>query len=452
MIFNKYTNYKKFSNEKIDLTQLIYLIKDNPLKSKIIKLRQCDYKSLEYKTLKSELTSITPHGTFTASTKESCEHLSGYMYFDIDGFETPEEVAKTINKLNNSFSITFICKSCGGLGLAFLLKVAGIEKDNFEITHTFIRNQFHEKGYNIDKAAGGLIRKWIISYDEDIIYNEDAEYELDQLAYEKFVSVNNTTPKLINKTQQNLDLNDNLESEIIPFHILCKLIKTESEYKGKITGDFIIEEMEYYKIIIPRIIKDGFKHNTYIRIINALYFLNKDISRQEVFSYIFYINSMAENKMQKSKLKALVFNLCNAIEQSKEIRLKVRMKKIHFNPDSDLTKSKKQSMGAKINGTLRSNTTKELIQKAIIDLEANSIKVTTARIAKDLGISQRTVQRNWNKEKIEISSLDFTCKEKEKEKVIMPYVDQLSEFDYVENYTSDKEIINDDNFFDGHWD
>jgi hypothetical protein len=451
MIFNKYSTCKQFSNERINLEQLIEHIKENPKKSEILKLRQLPYKSSQYDALKLKLSPITPHGTFTGSRKESIENLSGYMYFDIDGFTTKAELNETIKKLNDTFPLTFICKSCGGQGLAFLLKVNGITKDNFKFIHAFIRNEFLKDGYNIDKAAGGLIRKWIVSYDPDVIYNKDAEYNLDMPAYEKFVEKHKTTPKKINKTEPDLvldlDLDDGLESDIIPFDALCKLITTESKYVKKITGDFTVEEMEYYKIIYPRIIKDGDKHRTYIRIINALYYLNEDITQQQVFSYIFYVNNMADQKMMKTKLLALVKYICGKIEETGEVRLKTRIKKIHFNPESDLTKSNKQSMAAKISGALRSNKTKESIQQVIANFEANSIKVTKKKIAEELGITEKTVQRNWNKAKTEISSLDFTFKKK----AIKPVI--LSEFDYVEESCSDDSgSLDCDDFFDDAWD
>jgi hypothetical protein len=59
MIFNKYNNYKEFSDDKINLEQLIDLIKEHPLRDEIVRLRNLEYKSDEYNTLKSKLISIT---------------------------------------------------------------------------------------------------------------------------------------------------------------------------------------------------------------------------------------------------------------------------------------------------------------------------------------------------------------------------------------------------------
>jgi hypothetical protein len=446
MIFNKYKNCKEFSNERIDLEELIATIKDNPLKSEIIELRSVEYKSAQYDKMKLTLPVITPHGTFKNSTKNSIENLSGYMYFDIDGFDTLGKVDETIKKLNNEFPLTLICKSVGGRGLAFFLKVNGITEANFDTTHAFIRNEFKNEGYKMDDAAGGLIRKWIITYDPDIIYHKDNEYKIDKTAYEEFVTANKTTPKKIKKIETDSELDDDDdELELIPFGTLCKLIKTESVYMGNIDGDFTIEEMEYYRISYQQRIKDGQKHNTYTRIIHALYYLNNSITISQVFSYIFYINSTAEAKMSKSKLKSLVTYICNKIKETGEILIKTRIKKIHFNEDSKLTKREKQSIAARINGAFKSNKTKELIQQTIAKLEANNIKVTKKRIAQELKIDVKTVQRNWKKDLTDISTLEFTSNKKPKK-----IKNNLDEFDYDEEYIpdDDEKVIHDSDFFE----
>lgn len=445
MIFNIYNNYKKFSNEKIDLEQLITLIKNHPNKSKIVELRKVKYKCLEYDAIKSELPSITPHGTFSNSKKTSVNDLSGYLYFDIDGFTSTEVLNETIKTLNNTFQITFICKSCGGRGLAFLLKVNGITKDNFEKTHTFIRNEFKKEGYDIDQAAGGLIRKWIVSYDPNVIYNKNAEYKVDQEAYEKFVSENTGTYKKVNKTVSNLD--DDLESDIIPFATLSSSIKIESEYKGEIVGDFAIEEMEYYRILYPQIINDGVKRRTYTRIVNALYYLNEEITQQQVYSYIYYVNRTANPPMNAYKLKELVTYLCKSIQVTGVVNLKTRKKRIHFNADSNLSKREKQSMAAKITGAAKTNKTNEAVTKMKATLIDRGEHPTQVKVAKELGFSLSTVKRNWNEAKIDLFTLDFTPKNKDLNS------NPLSEWDYVEDVYSDdgEEPSDDDDFFEEDW-
>ncbi|HEY1196511.1 BT4734/BF3469 family protein [Flavobacterium sp.] len=442
MIFNKYNNCRQFSNEKINLEELITTIKQNPHKLEITRLRNIAYKSTEYDKIKLLLPVVTPHGTFVNSKKDGISTLSGYMYFDIDGFKNSQDVNQTIKKLSDSFPVSLICRSVGGRGLAFLLKVSGVTIENFDSIHAFIRHDFKNNGYKIDDAAGGLVRKWIITYDPEVICNYDNEYIIDQTAYDKFIEGRKTTGKKAGKRNADSELNSDLD-EIIPFSALCKLIKTESEFDKEIEGDFTIEEMEYYKIIYPAIIKDGNKHRTYIRIINALYYLNPTITQQQILSYLFYINTTAEAKMPMSKLKLLVKNICGRIEQTKDILIKIRLKKIHFNKDSNLTKTQKQSMAGKINGALKSNKTKEAIQQAIAEMEADNIKPTRKNIAEILGISQKTVQRNWKKELTDISTLDFTsCKQTKMMN------NNLTEVDYYEDYITEdiQENFIDDDF------
>jgi hypothetical protein len=445
MIFNLYNNYKIFSNDKIDLEQLVAQIKNHPKKSKIDELRKLEYKSPEYNVIKSELPSITPHGTFNDSKKTSVDDLSGYLYFDIDGFTSTEVLNETIKTLNNTYQITFICKSCGGRGLAFLLKVRGITKDNFEKTHTFIRSEFKREGYDIDQAAGGLIRKWIVSYDPDVIYNKNAEYKVDQEAYERFVSENKGTYKKVNKTVSNLD--DDLESDIIPFATLCSSIKIESEYKGEIVGDFAIEEMEYYRILYPQIINDGAKRRTYTRIVNALYYLNEEITQQQVYSYIYYVNRTANPPMNAYKLKELVTYLCKSIQETGVVNLKTRKKRIHFNASSNLSKREKQSMAAKITCAAKTNKTNEAVTKMKATLIDRGEHPTQVKVAEELGMSLSTVKRNWYQKEIDLFTLDFTPNNKDLNS------NPLSEWDYVEeiNSVNSEEPSDDDDLFEEDW-
>jgi hypothetical protein len=446
MTFNKYRNYKQFSYEKIDIGQLVDLIKDNPQKEEILMLRSSEYKSSEYNTIKSKLATITPHGTFTDSKKGSLESLSGYMYFDIDGFASTEDLDDTIKKLNDAFPLTFICKSCGGRGLAFLLKVNGITKDSFVGAHAFVRNEFSEAGYNLDNAAVGVNRKWIVSYDPEVIYNKNAVYDMDNLAYEKFNVSNKTSSKKISTREPDLEFDVDLESEIIPFNVLSKEIKTESGFKGEISGDFVVEEMDFYKILYPKVIADGTKHKTYIRIINALYWLNTDITQHQVFSYLFYVNRIAQPPMAVYKLRSLVTNICSSIDATGEIKLKTRTKIIHFNQDAGFSTREKQSMGAKIGGALKANRTKESIENTKEVLKRKNIVPTQKAVVMESGISLSTVKRHWNKNKIEIFSLDLTSKKEVNKSELH------SEFDYVEEYYSNEEkpLVEDD-FFDDMW-
>jgi hypothetical protein len=135
------------------------------------------------------------------------------------------------------------------------------KKDNFESAHAFVRSIPKKKGKDIDKQLVG----WL------------SGYLMIQLLYIKKTRNMLSTKKLLKnsliliileaqKSRQQIGiwrLLLNAWIDIIPFDKLCKMIKTESEYKGEITGDFVMEEM-HYKILYPSIITDGNKHCTYI--------------------------------------------------------------------------------------------------------------------------------------------------------------------------------------------
>jgi transcriptional regulator with XRE-family HTH domain len=160
--------------------------------------------------------------------------------------------------------------------------------------------------------------------------------------------------------------------------------------------------MEYYYISLPDIIIDGTKHTLYTRIVNALYYINNNITKQQVLSYLFYVNNRALPAMDSKYLYNFISRLCDNIENTGEIKIKPRIKRIHFNKESNLTKNQKQIMAAKINGTLRTNRTREIIQNSKYELGIRNMKITQKEVAQHTGLSIATVKRNWTSEKKEI--------------------------------------------------
>jgi len=159
--------------------------------------------------------------------------------------------------------------------------------------------------------------------------------------------------------------------------------------------------MEWYKILTPKYIKDGMKHTLYSRLINALIWLNPNITFNQVFSYCYHINSFSKKNegsyWQINYISNYVKNIYDNIMETGEIRLKTKIKKIHFKMDTNLTPKDKMSLGAKINGALRTNNTIDLIQDAIMKLASQNIEPTNKNLVKLTGLSLATIKRNKNK-------------------------------------------------------
>lgn len=409
-MFNKLPSVKKFSSETISIEELVKIVKDNPQKDLISKIRNVEYKSQEYNNLKLRVNCITPHGIFSDLKNESLIQVSSYLYFDIDKLDTNSELYDTKQRLINTFPIHFLCNSVGNKGISFLLKLNDNNKqldDNFVEIHNYYKEKLIKEGFNIDTGATGLVRKMLISSDNNVYYNPDNIINIDSLNFSSIKKVISKSKRIERKEKEG-DIEPYDTINIIPFEELYKQIKFETLYEKQIDGDYVIDDMDYYRISYPKNIKDGDKHKTYIRIINALYYINKDINFQQVLSYIFYINSTLHHRMNFYELSRFVKNICDNIEKTSRVNIKPRIKRIHFNKNSNLTKKQKQSMGAKISRKDRLNKTIDLIDNARMKCSEENIEPTQRIVVQMTGLSIATVKRNWNKSKTNLYDIELT--------------------------------------------
>jgi len=139
--------------------------------------------------------------------------------------------------------------------------------------------------------------------------------------------------------------------------------------------------------------------------------------------------------MDNKYLYNFISRLCNYIEETGEIRIKPRIKRIHFNKDSKLTKKQKQSMGAQINGKIRTNKTREIIQNAKYELGIRNMKITQKEVSDFTGLSIATIKRNWSlkPEAIEVKIPEIKPEIKPENKL-----DEINE----EDFFKETEIIN----------
>lgn len=409
-MFTKLKNYKSFSKELITIQQLNSIVKNNPEKDYIDYIRGLEYKSKEYNKSKESLSCIMPHGVFNGIANKDLVKFSNYLYYDIDGIETEKELNDTIKRLNDTFCPSFIQKSLSNKGFHFLLKIDDtILQPNdtffFNEVYCYVRQILIDNGFNIDISANGLSRKMIISSDKDCILNDKVSFSIDLVSLKSFIELRNSNGKVKIKSKtkkiESTTLNDTFFT-LIPIKELLEQISIQTQYTKDIQGDYVIEDIEHYTILLPEKIMDGNKHKLYTRIVNALYYINNNITKQQVLSYLFYVNNRALPPMDNKYLYNFISRLCSYIEQTGEIKIKPRIKRIHFNKNSNLTKKQKQIMAAKINGQLRTNKTRDIIQNAKYELGIKNIKITQKEVAEYTGLSIATVKRNWTKQKQEI--------------------------------------------------
>ena len=457
-MFSKLHSVKKFSNEKITIDQLYGIVKNNPQKDLIEQIRSSIPKSKEYNSLKLKVKCITPHTIQSSLKSDGIISLSGYLFYDIDGFDTESELDDTIKQLNDTFPISFLQKSVGGMGINFLLKIDDtkftLDDTNFISVYKYVRSLLIDKGFKIDMYAGGISRKMNISSDKVCLFNDKVSLGIDKVSLGEFEKLGSSSKKVKLKEEYNIIPDDTFQN-VIPYKDLIKQIKLQSIYNKDIKGDFIIEDMDYYNVYTPKNIPDGSKHKTYISIINNLYALNSEITPLQVYSYLFYINNLQIKKMSLKQLTSIVIWLCNEIQTTGEIKVKPRIKKIHFNEKSNITKKEKQSMGAKLTNAQKTNTTIKKIEDARMELTKKNIQPTQKLVCELTNLSIATVKRNWNKQIVDINEV-LTKKEEIVETLTEKTIDIsiIDEEEFWEGFSTkkvydDKDTIVDTDYGDG---
>lgn len=429
-VFTYQTNLRTYTNKVISIMDLVNQIKDNPHKNKITEIHNLPYKCKEYNKLKETLPCIKINGTFSGLSGADIISFNNYLYFDID------DTTVTPNELISEYPfISLVTKSVGGRGIFFLVKVdVELTTNNHKNVWSYLTNNVFTD-LNIDRAAYSIPRNTIIPYYPEVYYNE-VTYTIDSVKYDQWhteshnIKVIKTVDKEREKKGDIITLNEPSLIDFKPYELkeLYKRIKIRTEYKGDIKGLYTIEEMNSYTILIPRIIKDGSKRKLYSRIINALIYINDTITLQETLSYIYHINTHAMPAMNYYKMINYTTFIYNSIMTTGEIKIKPRIKKIHFDVNKKLTVKQKQSIAAKTNGALRTNKTIDIINDAIMTLAKMNEVPTNKRLCEITGFSLATIKRNKNKTKTDPMRFNESYIDKEEEKDVLKPSITLDEF------------------------
>jgi hypothetical protein len=393
-MFSYQPNLQTWTNKILSIQDLVNQIKNNPNKDKISRLHSLEYKCSDYIKLKKGLPCVKIYGSFSSLKGSSVEKLNTYMYFDIDDTNIePNELVKEYP------FITLATKSVGGRGIFFIVNLSNIDINinNHRDIWLYLRNNIFTN-LNIDMNAYSLPRNVFIPYDVNCFFNERGSFSIDKVSLEETIKEIKGVKKVKvnNNTKDPYDITLNEPNDIKE---LFNRIKIRTEYTKDIKDLYAIEEVESYRILIPRFIKDGTKHKLYARIINALVYLNNNISLEDTIMYLLLVNKQANPPMNERELSRYTSHIYNNIITTGEVKIKPRIKKIHFDMKKELTVREKQSIAAKVNGTLRSNKTKDIIQEAIMTLASMNEIPTNKRICEITGLSLATVKRNKNKDK-----------------------------------------------------
>lgn len=429
-MFSKLQSVKAFSSEVITITDLVGMVK---LKSDTInKIRSVEYKSNEYKKIKDSLGGFMPHGTFNSLSKDSLVSLSGYLFFDIDNL-SPDEI-KSVKSSLIEFGVNMVYVSPGGCGVHFLLKVDGLSTENFDSVYKTLFNHLVSLGFNVDKSAGGLARKAYISYDKDVYYKEKSIITIhnNTLRINNLVSlplicyIDGLRSSDKNKQEKEIEIKGN---DTFLTLIPISQLKDKLVFRTEVTieSDFQIKDTEFVSIFLPKEIKDGYKHSIFRVITINLIHLNKDITTDEVYSYIYWVNeTKASPKMDYITLQKFINRTYHWVKNN-DIKPFIKTKKIHIS--NEYTAEQKAAIGGKINAKLRQNETIKKILEAKEQLKKEGIKETRVAVAKITGLSIITIKRNWEKELNDVNDIELPEKIDDKQLEIDYKLSQLVELE-----------------------
>ena len=392
-----------YPKRHIDFISFIRLIKNNPEKPKIEKIREFRKVGKDYNNLKNTLPYITPNCMVKVrKLKDSDYNLiapSTFIYFDIDDYPNSQKLkVRVICEYGHLASL--ICISCSGGGISIFFKVSNHLKNenDFLIARQYIIDNILVKE-KIDTNAGGIARAMFISSDPYLFYNYENEIEL---PVELFKKGKNKVENC--RLEDKLDNNSKIrfhcapQEAFIPTPIKEVLDQLIFETPVNVENPVVdYNEVNYVEIRFQYLIKDGLKHKTFTNMIHKLIFLNPNADKQLLLSYIYHVNEeyTGYKKMELRELIGLFDTVYNGAISLGNSKVKPVLKRIHYNKDCDATFNKRKVSG-KIRGVLKENETKLKIKAAIEEMQAQGIPISKSSISKYSGIHRGTIIKHLN--------------------------------------------------------
>ena len=197
---------------------------------------------------------------------------------------TKEDILK-----KHADKICMMGKSVGGAGVFFYVKISNADlltEENFlHVQDYFINTVFKE--INIDTEAKGIVRNQVIPYDPEY-FNDKAKVFIPT----RILSKQNEDEKQKsigsgNKERERRGYTSNYT--FMDISEVNKIIKWKTVVD---TGDadYIIKDMPFCNVFVPRVIDDGQKHKVFRGLVNSVMLNNPGINLDVILGFISYIN------------------------------------------------------------------------------------------------------------------------------------------------------------------
>lgn len=390
-------------NRKIDFQELYQLILNGSHRGQIETIRHLKQAGDGYyKTFKEQLPYITPQ-VDVKKRNLSDDHFTenficftGFLYFDLDNVKNVlQEKQRIIDQYGNH--VALVCLSPSGAGLTILVRVSNeITKGTFPFIWNKVRTTLlkHEK---VDPKATGIGRAMFISYDPDVFVNNDSVVDVDINDVEIGIQPSSYSSSLYNSLDSDLSKSNNNEKykwyHVYNLDEILANIRTKTivPVSNPVVEFKEVEVLDEIRIMFK--IRDDYKHAFFYRIIHQLYYLNKEVDLDYIYSYLFFINNNKTTERMRTKELVRFFNsVIDNINRTGEYHIETRIKRVHFNPDNkELSGDEKKTIASVINGAFTRWETRKKIDSAIDLLNVQNIKPTNRAVAKLIGMSVDTI-------------------------------------------------------------
>lgn len=392
-----------YPKKHIDFPSLVKLIRNNPERIKIDKVRELRRTGKDYSTPKKYLPYISPNCLVKIRNLKDSDYnlmtISSYIYFDIDDYPNAQ-------KLKDRFIVQYghhaslICISCSGGGISILFKVSNHlrTENDFHIARQYIIDNIIV-GEKIDGNVKDIARAMFISSDPDLFFNYENEIDIPIELFKTRMSKEEKC-RLKDKKPQ---------SDMIRFHcapqepfiptpineVLEQLIFETPVQVDNPVVDF--KEIEFVEVRFKYLIKDGLKHKTFTNMTHKLMYLNPTADKQLLLSYLYHINESytGNKKMEQRELIGLFDTVYNGVKDLNNSEVIPRNKRIHYNKDFEGDFNKRKVSG-KIRGLLKENEMKLKIRSAVEEMKGMGLSISKSSISKHSGIHRGTIIKHLN--------------------------------------------------------
>lgn len=384
---NKFKNIKSPKVlEEIDVYNFLDRVQnpENEILEKILEARKLHTTNKkEYDLIKAKLPCYTLSFNFHSTKKDiNIKSATGFIYIDLDN-------SIEIDFTNQYIFATWLSLSATGRGI--LVKVEGLTKQNFATTYKEVSKLLN---IHSDDGAKKASQYCVNSYDKDLhINNESITYK----CKDKTIKNSPSTEIFKKENRVRTVMGGN---KILRFNNF-----SDYDFKGK---DYIIfwEDKEFKsEVYIPKRINKGEREAILSVIAHQIRALNKNISENELYHFISYIN---KNRCIPS---------LPAKEVEKIIRYKMSLEDIQpilncerrviFNPDCKLNPREKRTIVNQVLGKIKSCNTVKNIEEYINNWDYESHgKITQEKLAKQTGFNIKTIEKYYGQFKGLIKELN----------------------------------------------